>query len=207
MRSALVAVCAVAIVAAARHHRLLSRSQRARFDRPHPSELQPRLSRRRAQSISRRSGLAHDPKRLPLSADVMYTRKRSATGCRRWLLEDGGRSRQLQAHLRRSGSRPGGVHGHHAGSGIGDADEPASAHPTSDASRKSRAFYFPPGWRRTLRHPRYGRGWLQAGGHVVQVDTSCTKTDAPGDDCHRRQLLQRPARKNDGRGVNGTWHL
>ena len=51
--------------------------------------------------------VAHDPKRLPLSEDVMYTENNQVHRGGRRLLEDRRRPRQLQALLRRSGIRPG----------------------------------------------------------------------------------------------------
>ena len=97
--------------------------------------------------------VAHDPKRLPLSADVKYTENDQVHATRRRLLENRGRPRQLQAHLRRSGIRPGGLHGHHARSRQAAADEPAPAHPTRPHHR-SRKHLLPSGRRRTGQHRR-----------------------------------------------------
>ena len=147
--------------------------------------------------------VAHDPKRLPLSADVKYTENDQIMelGDGFWKTVRG--RRQLQAHLCRSGSRAGGLHGHHARSRRAAADESAVAHPTRphqrsrEPSTSGRAAVDRPTSRRSDK-PGY------------KPEDMWFKSIPPAERLSRPEMISiadayfSGLEKNDGKGVNGT---
>jgi len=140
--------------------------------------------------------VAHDPKRLPLSADVQIHRKRSGHGDRRRLLENRGRPRQLHAHLCRPESP---VSSSWASMREGRRAVLVSLRLRVELGRitEIEGIYFKPA-ARTQQHRRYGQA-LQARGHMVQVDSAGATADPSGADRDRRRILPPASRRTTAR--------
>ena len=148
--------------------------------------------------------VAHDPKRLPLSEDVKYTREQPGDRGRRRLLEDG----QGIGNYKHVFADP--EFGQVAFMGtMMEAGAPLlmSLRLRIELGRitEIESIYFKPGRRRTEQHRGDGQDG-QGRRHLVQVDSAGAAAVAPGDDRDRRRLLHRPAEeRRQGHQEPGTY--